>query len=345
MNKVARLSFAFAVALSGCASDRGGDDDIGPGPGSGSGEPQPERKLDLVGTYRLHSTFDLATNMPGTSGTIVNGLIEATDDADDPMSWVVDLMLAQMQSGTVKNILVGSKPFVIGYLNDRVTQLAPNLVGTLLDIGERMEDVTKNFGLNERLVVDHVDQTYVGRMTADGVRFKVDTTTLDVLFADHDIDDVNASGIYLRVENESHVTIGAHTMALPYGKIARLALDLAVIPAIDPNAAGLADLLDNVVDCQRIGASVSTALGVGSPALYAGACLAGLDKAADVIYDQLVDSDTKLDLHLTGLSRASDTNQDYKIDKLSAGVWTGTMTYATDDAPLAQPATYVGTRM
>jgi hypothetical protein len=33
------------------------------------------------------------------------------------------------------------------------------------------------------------------------------------------------------------------------------------------------------------------------------------------------------------------------IDKLSSGEWTGTMTYDTSDAPLAQPATFVGVRM
>ncbi len=43
---------------------------------------------------------------------------------------------------------MGSKPFVIGYLNDRVTSLAPDLVGTLTELGQRMEDLTKNFGVN-----------------------------------------------------------------------------------------------------------------------------------------------------------------------------------------------------
>lgn len=346
MIKVAPLSFALALALTGCAADRTDGDGDGDGSGSGSDEqPQPERQVDLVGTYRLHSTFDLATNMPGSSGAFVNGLIAATDDPDDPMSWVVDQMLGQMQPGTFKDILVGAKPFVIDYLNDRVTALAPDLVATLLDLGARMEDVTKNFGLAEKLYVTHVDQTYTGRMTADGVRFKVDGGHVDVLLADADIDDVIADGIFLRFESQNHVTIGDHTMPLPYGKLVRLALDAAVIPALDPTATGLADLLDNVVDCQGVGTSVATALGFGSPALYAGACLEGLDQAADLVYDQLIAADAKLELHLTGTARASDTNADYSVDKLSSGNWTGTMTYDTANAPLAQPAAFVGTRL
>lgn len=346
MIKLTSLGFAFALAFTGCASDRTGDDDAdGGGDGSGSQEPQPERTLDLLGSYRVHSTFDLATTMPGSSGSFVNGLIEATDDPADPMSWVVDQMLAQMADSTFKDILVGAKPFVIDYLNDRVTDLAPDLVATLLDLGQRMADVTRNFGLNETLDIAHADQTYLGRMIADGVRFKVDTSTLDVLFADHDIDNVLAEGVFIRLENESRMTIGDHTMALPYGRIVRLALDAAVIPAIDPTATGLAGLLDNLVDCQAIGANVATALGFGAPALYAGACLAGLDQAADLVYDQLVDADSMLDLHLNGTARAADTNADYKVDKLSAGQWAGSMTYDTTDAELALPATFTGTRL
>lgn len=348
MMKVAPLSFAFALALSapltGCANDPA-DDDVGDGSGSGSGEPQPERSLDLVGTYRLHSTFDLATTMPGSAGAFVNGLIAATDDPDDPMSWVVDQMLAQMDDGTFKNILVGAKPFVIGYLNDRVTSLAPELVGTLLEVGHRMNDVTKNVGLDEKLVVSYVDQRLLGHMTADGVRFTVDGTPVAALFADHDIDNVIAEGIYVKFENEANVTIGDHTMALPYGKIARIALDVAVIPALDPTATDLGDLLDHLVNCQGVGQSVADALGFGAPALYAGACTAGLDMAADYVYGQLVAADSMLDLHLTGTARATDDNADYFVDALRSGAWTGSMTYETTDALLAEPAKFTGERM
>ena len=62
MMKVAPVSFALALALTACGPDRAvddGDDDI-------MEEPQPPppvpRTLDLVGTYRLHSTFDIATS-------------------------------------------------------------------------------------------------------------------------------------------------------------------------------------------------------------------------------------------------------------------------------------------
>ena len=347
MKTLASLSFSLAAALAftGCAADRNGNDDDDVIEEPDPQQPQePERKLDLVGSYRVVSTFDLATNMPGSSGDFVRGLIEATDDQDDPMSWVVDQMLAQMEPSTFKDILVGAKPFVIDWLNDEVTSLAPDLVGTLVELGQRMNDLTKDLGINEKFDVAYVDQQFLGRITADGVRFKMGTTTTDVLFADADVDNVTAEGVYFRLQNETHANIAEHKLPLPYGAIVRLGLDHAVIPAIDPTATSLADLLDNVVDCQGVGQQVANALGFGSPGLYAGACHAGLEAAADLVYDQIVASDARLVLQLTGTARVSDINNDYKVDKFSAGAWTGSMTYETDTTTMAQPAQFTGER-
>ena len=83
MKAVRTLSLLIALAFSataavGCASDPsktgddGGGGDGGGGDGSGSA-----KQIDLSGTYTLHSTYDLATNAPGTVGDVVNAIISA----------------------------------------------------------------------------------------------------------------------------------------------------------------------------------------------------------------------------------------------------------------------------
>jgi hypothetical protein len=345
MMKLAPISLALALSLSGCADSSLVETGDGGGGSPGTEQPEPERRVDPQGTYRIHSTFDVATNMPGNAGVFVNSLIAATDDPDDPMSWIVDQMLAEMQPSTFKNLLVGVKPFVIGYLNDQVIDLAPKLVGTIKEIGRRMADLSKELGINEKLWITIADQTYVGRVTADGVRFKIEGSTVDVLFADHDIDDVVVDGIYISLEDQTRLKIGEHTLPLPYGKIVRLGLDAAIIPAIDPAASNLADLLDNVVDCQRIGTLITNEFNIGSATFWAGACLAGLDAAAGAVYKQIMAPNTALDLDLAGSARAVDSNDDFKVDKLSAGEWAGSMSYAGTPAALAQPATFFGARL
>ena len=344
MKRLASLSFAFALALTGCGDNILVDDDNGGGGGSGSDE-QPEPRMDATGTYRLHSTFDIATNMPGSAGSFVNGLIEATDDPDDPASWLIDQMLAQMPNGTFKTILVNAKPFVAGYINDELHDLAPDLVDTIKAIGKHTAEMTKNFGVNKQLHVTSTDQVYIATVQADGVRFTLDGNAIDLAFADHDVDDVVANDVLVTIESESKMLIGEHALPLPYGKIVRMGLDAAIIPTIDPSAHSLVDLLDNVVNCQGVGTAIADALDFGSAAFWASACTGGLTYAANEVYDMIAASDSTLTFRLTGNARVSDSNMDYKLDKLQFGTWVGTLTYDTTDTTLAQPATFSGARM
>jgi hypothetical protein len=347
MKTIASLSCVVALALVGCADHSVAGDDDGGGDGSGSQEETPpERQMDAQGTYRLQSTFDIATNMPGTAGSVLNGLIAATDDPDDPMSWVLDQMLAQMDDGTLKDILVGAKPLVAGYLNDRLHDLAPGLVDTITAVGQRMGDLTKHFGLREKLEVSSVDQTYIARVTADGVHWDVNGAAVDLGFIENNIDEVRADSVFVSYEkSNSTLHIGEHTLPLPYGKLVRLALDNVVVPEIDPTAHSLVELLDHQVNCNAVGAAVVDYLGFGSATFFATVCHSGLTYAANLAYDQIAAQSAILDMHLMGSSRAADTNDDYKLDKLTFGTWTGSLTYETTDATLAQPASYLGARM
>lgn len=338
------LAFASLAALTACGDDATDHIPDDPGDPGNPGDPDGTRTVDAAGSYRVHSTFDIATNMPGTAGSFVNGLIAATDDPDDPMSWLLDQMLATMQPGTFKTILVNAKPLVTPYLNSQLQALAPDLVDTVTEIGHRMAYMTKHFGLEERLVVISSDQQYVGQMTADGARFAIDAaTTIDAPFYAHDLDDVTATGIHIAYAND-RLTVGDHTLALAYGRLVRIGLDAAIIPAIDPTATGLADLLDNVVNCQGVGQAIADELDIGSPAFWKSVCIAGLGRAADLVYDQLVAADSLLDFNLTGTARANDTNGDYKLDKLGFGEWAGTNKFEATVVPLAQPATFAGAR-
>ena len=350
MKNLAFLTMAAGLALAtGCGDnfhDETGVDGGGSDMGTGSDEgEQPEPTLDVTGTYRLHSTFDIATNMPGSAGAFVNGLIDATDDPDDPMSWLLDQMLAQMPDGTFKDILQGAKPFVAGYLNDQLIDLQPELVGTITEIGQHMADMTKHVGVNELLVVTSSDQVYISRVTADGVRFTLDGTALDLAFFDHDIDDVVADGVLVTLENESRLLVGEHTLPLPYGAIVRMGLDAAIVPTLDPTAGSLGELLEHVVDCTAVGQGVADALDFGSPAFYASACVGGLDAAANLVYDQIAATDSTLTFHLTGNARVADENNDYRVDTLAFGTWAGTVSYDATETALVQPATFVGERL
>src|SRR5690242_1932597 len=99
------MTLLACVTAMGCASVSKGGDDDGGGDGSGSGSGSGSIPLSAEGTYALHSDFDLATNAPGTVGTVINEFIDATNDPDDPTRYIVDKLIGALPNGSIKNAL------------------------------------------------------------------------------------------------------------------------------------------------------------------------------------------------------------------------------------------------
>ncbi|HEY4058323.1 MAG TPA: hypothetical protein VGM39_17040, partial [Kofleriaceae bacterium] len=315
--------------------------------GSDTTQPPPApKKLDATGTYRVNDTFDLAANMPADS--FLNTLIAATDGANDPADWIVDQMIAQLEPGTLHDIAVAAKPAFVPALNDEIVSLAPDLVNRIKAVGQATANVYKKFGVNERLTVgtgSGPDGELTGTTVVDGVRFDVAGTPTDFTFASMNIDDQTITGLGTTLDSTPKLNIGDHTVNIPYGKVIRVALDNVVVPQIDPTAHSLTELLANAIDCNGIGASVADGVGFGSASFWAGVCVAGMGVAADKVYDQLVAEDTVIALQIQGAARAIDANNDYVVDRLDFGVWNGSMTLNSTVSTVAQPATFVGTKM
>jgi len=192
MTSLKNYSFAFALALgataAGCAattpgtpSGDGSGDGSGSGSGSGSGV---AKSLDLTGKYQVQSTFDISTNAPGTVGEIVNDFINATNGPNQPTQWVLDQIIAQMGSGTLKSLLQAAEPFVAGYLNDKLLSYAPDFVTTILQVGNDFGDVSKHFGINETFDVTGSGTTFSSVVTATGLHFTVEGVDSDYAFTD-----------------------------------------------------------------------------------------------------------------------------------------------------------------
>jgi hypothetical protein len=357
MKTVKNLSFVLALALgavaTGCAADSPDDDGDGGGSGSGSGSGSDDapRQLDAAGKYQMASTFDIATNMPGEVGQVTNTFIAMTDGAADPAEWIIEQIIAKTSSSTLKNILTTAKPFVAGYLNDRLLQIAPDFVDTVLQVGNDFGQMAKKFGINETLEVSGSGTMYTSTVTALGVHFKVDNIETDIAFADHMIAPVSAASVGVTLDATGRLDIAAHKLPLSYGKILRVGLDTVIIPAINPSAANLQTLLASLVDCNAVGVAINDALvsqfGFGGGAgTWATACSAGLVFGSAAVYAKIDSIDgSALEFGLTGVAKAVDKNNDSKVDTIQTGKWTGTLSYGSSmPAPLAE-ATFVGTRM
>ncbi len=343
------LALGLALAGGACAAtqppgpgDGSGD---GSGSGSGSGSGTGTKTLDATGKYAVQSQFDIATNMPGTVGDVVNTIIDATDSPDDPTKWILDQIIGQMPSGFLKSALQTAEPFVAGYLNDRLTQVAPQFVNTMIALGADFGDMAKHFGLNETLDVSKATQDYSSTVTAVGVHFNVNNVQTDLAFADYQIQNVAANNVGVQIDATGKLTIAQHQLPISYGKVLHLGMDAVIIPTLDPAATNLAELFADNVDCAAVGQDISDAVGIGDPATWQAACSAGLQFGANAIYAKINGIDASaLQFAVTGTAKAVDTTNSGKVGAIQTGKWTGTLSYGGGTpAPLAT-ATFTGSR-
>jgi hypothetical protein len=346
MKPTTRLALALSLALGACTSATAGmpgDDGTGGG-GGGGGSGSNRGPLDVTGVYTMHSSFDLATNMPGTAGTVVNTIIAATDDSDDPTHWIVDQIIAQLPDGTVKTALNAAKGFVVGYLNDRLLALAPNFVSTMVLVGRDFGDIAKHFGLNETLALTGSGTTYTAVHTVTGMHWKLGNQEGDYALANYHMANIIASDVGVTMDATGQLTIAAHNLPLAYGQLLRLGLDAAIIPQIDAKAHNLNELFANEIDCTKVGDAIGSAIGFGGSTFKA-ACTAGINAGANFIYTKINAIDgTALMFGLNGTARAQDTNGDRKVDVIQAGSWGGTLTYGATPTALL-PADFYGERI
>ncbi|MEZ4363418.1 MAG: hypothetical protein R3B48_24805 [Kofleriaceae bacterium] len=312
------------------------DPESGDGSDSNPGEPAPKT---AEGTFTLHSKFDLATNLPGRVGTVVNVIISATDDSNDPVQYIYDRVVDGLADGAVKTALRGAGPLVTGYLNDRLLSIAPDFATKMLSLSARFGQIAKNFGTVSQLQITRSGAGYLSTHLTTGVEFKLDDQgnplELQFPFADYGLGDIRVDNLAVALEDSGKLTIDAHAISVSMGQVLRIGVDDMILPLLDDEATNLGELFHNLVDCHKVGLAVYDALRLGSAGAFEAACTKGLTAGATFIYQKIAEIDgNALELNISGVAKAIDRNRDGKMDDLQRGAWTGTVTYATSPAPL-----------
>jgi hypothetical protein len=303
------LALAFAAA---CGPDDHAAPDAAPPP-----PPPTMIPSSPAGSFALSSELTLA--VPDDATPLIATLADATDGPDDPARYLVDHMIATLPDGTMKKLALSVAPYVAAYVSARLEDVAPQLAPGIAALANGVLRIATHLGTVETLRIDGSGNAV---RTITGVRFTVGPTPTVVSFAGSGLADITVA-THATLDAAGHLSLAAHSHALPYGALLRLGLDRAVVPSALPGADDLPAALAALVDCDALGAVVADRIGLGAPALYRDACRTAMTALASELDERLA-AIGDLSLTVAGAATAIDLDGGGTIDELTTGGWTAT---------------------
>lgn len=287
-----------------------------------------------AGAFSVTSSLDFQS-VPPPAQALLDELAAATDDPDDPALYLCQRLIAELPP-EYQAVASAAADIVAPYLESKLDSFAPSFASGIRALAAGLADAMHHMRTFETLAIE--PSGYATR-TITGVSL----AGASIDFASDSLPDAIASTT-VALDTQGNLQIAPHVIALPYGKVIRLAFDRQVIPNVAIDAADLGGALADLVDCTKLGSMLSSELGVGSAALYQAACASAMSALATDVYEQLAAIDaTPFDLSGAGAAIGVDDNADGAMDAIADGTWTGNTTYGSIAMPLIG-ATFTGTR-
>lgn len=275
----------------------------------------------VTGSYELTSALDVRGAAVGLEAV----LLELTDDPHDPASYLLD-RIGESTGGLGAEVLDALRPGLDVSLALALDAALPGGADRLRAIGDRLAQVVDELEVVSRLSIAETDGRLRGRHAPIGYRFAIDGEVTAV--------DAGELGVAMGVGEplalelaRDRLTIPAHAVPLPLAELLDLALERAVVPALDPDATDLGDLLSRAVGCDVLSAALEDEVGAGLAAASTALCHAALAAAAELALDRLrqIGGAAATELHLTGAATAVSRDGDRTADALEDGHWSGTI--------------------
>ncbi|HUS33374.1 MAG TPA: hypothetical protein VMZ53_32955 [Kofleriaceae bacterium] len=266
--------------------------------------------MSPVGRYDIVTSYAFASPPPDAERVLAE-LQAATDGPDDPARYLVDKLIARLPDADMQELAARFAPYLAAYLQTRLDSFAPQLTPAIRSMTTRLADISRRMETVETLTIAS-DGT--ARRDVFALRFGpavIDFTQIDPVLAS-----ATLSG--------DQLTIGSHSIRMPYGTMLRAGFDHAVLPVVAPGSQDLASALGKLVDCNRFGALVAEWMGIGTPEFYARACTASLTLVAANIYAKVSALDDEaFGIEVMGIAHGEDVNRDGAMDRIDEGRWNG----------------------
>jgi hypothetical protein len=301
-------------------------------------QPPTPAPLQVIGTYKLESTFNAVEGLTGTAATVVTDFIGISED---PAGWLLT-QWANSDAGVAATINSFRAPLAAaldGLLESLTTFTVDNtkvdVLKILMTFGTGFDSVVHKFGIKSSLqIYAGPNNTLLGKHTVTGFFFTIDGKRVDKSTAELGMDTIEVDKVPITLMGESQITIGNHSFGMKDGGLIVFAINNVLISSLDPNANNLADFLGDIIPCDSFADWMDQNV-LDSYATWNSLCTTAIKFGGVYLEGKLADlGDGAATFQINGTVRPEDTDGDRKVDTLVNGQWQGQIMYGATPSPL-----------
>lgn len=293
--------------------------------------------VSLEGVWEVESHLRVSDGLPLGTRLGLGVFEEMTDDANDPATFLLDLLLAQfIDDESLRTTLswVRQSAGIDRGLNDRIRGYAPDLLADVLAASGDLVRALDDLRLDARLEVDApaADGTSLAEHRLLDLVFEVeDRETRFSIADDVGLRDTVVPGVVVALDDTGRVDVGSHSFQVGLGTVALFALHEVVLRRLDGAPRTMGELLTMLVDCREVGDWLSEETGMGSADDWQDACTRGLEGIGGWLERQILAEDERL----STLTLEGHAQVDGKVvpHALEGGSWEVTWSGAAEALP------------
>lgn len=291
--------------------------------------------LRVEGNYTINSNFVVASGTASDVAEVANTFVAMTDDPNDPATWLIDILLEQLDSSIVSSAVGLARPGLDSWINDGLLEGAnADYPDKARQVGSDLAQIAGSFGLDSQLVIRTWDEEgkYRATHTLSDYVVTIDGERHAVALSELSVGPIASPNIEMARNDALELTVGDHAMVVPYGELTLAAMERFIIPAVQPDARTIHELLTSFVDCTAVGQSIADYITLGSASTYDGPCNLALSSAASFLESKLLDIDqSAVQMSLSGKATLGDSDGDGTADQMYDGQWFGSLDVAGDN--------------
>lgn len=304
--------------------------------------------LSSEGRWELENHFDAGEALPDGVDRVFDALAEMSDDPNDPATFILDTIRDQIDNDALRLAFDAARVYwnLDEDLNQQILDVAPDFAVDALQAGGDLGRALSNLQIDSDLRLGQPDEFGVINadhelidlvLSLDGVTNRFSMTN------DVHVQGATARNVLITVVDEHELQIEQHQFRVGLGTIVLFALNNMVLPRFNGSPESISELLENVVDCDSVGAWLSDTVDMGSPATWEDICGFGLAAASLYAEQQLLVLNDGYDtMTLQGTAEIKDPNGDLGFDRIDEGVWTST--WSGNSGSVQFPGTFEGNR-